>query len=202
MKDLLSVSDARKLTGKSESTIKRMIREITVDENHEDRGLIEPSHVELERRKADKEPYVWKIAKLLLEKRYPVHEPNQDPSHDGSHGVGDSAINDMVQSQLIELLQTQLAGKDDQLKTLEVQLDRKDEQISNLNERMKESNVLMQTLQKRLELLPAKDETNFIQVNTTSPVADANTADVEVVESKRKTLMDRLRTPIQIFPRK
>ena len=196
MKDLLSVSDARKLTGKSESTIKRMIREITVDENHEDRGLIEPSHEELERRKAEKEPYVWKIAKSLLEKRYPVHDSGQEPGHDGIHGVGDSTINDMVQSQLIELLQTQLAGKDDQLKTLEVQLDRKDEQISNLNERMKESNVLMQTLQKRLELLPAKDETNFIQVNTTSPITDAKTANVVDATKKRRTFMERLRTPL------
>ena len=202
MKELLSVGEARKLTGKSESTIKRMIREITADENHEDRGLIEPSHEELERRKAEKEPYVWKITNSLLKKRYPVHDPDQDTGHGGSHGVGDSTNNDISQSKLIELLQTQLSGKDDQLKTLEVQLDRKDEQISNLNDRMRESNVLMQTLQKRLELLPAGDETNFIQVNTTSPNTDKNTADAEVVETKKKTFMDRLRTPIQIFPRK
>ncbi len=195
MKDLLSVADARKLTGKSESTIKRMIREITVDENHEDRGLVEPSHEELERRKAAKEPYVWKIAKSLLGKRYPVHEPDHDSVHGGGHEAGDSAINDMVQSQLIELLQTQI-------KTLETQLDRKDEQIANASKRTEEIHVLMQTLQKRLELPPAKDEVNFIQVNSSRPEADSQTANVEVVERKRKTIMDRLRTPIQFFPRK
>lgn len=195
MKELLSVSEARKLTGKSESTIKRMIREITDGENHEDRGLIGPSHEELERRKADKEPYVWKIARSLLEKRYPVHDTDQDAGHAGSHGVGDSAINDMVQSQLIELLQTQI-------KTLETQLDRKDEQIANASKRTEEIHVLMQTLQKRLELPLAKDEVNFIQVNSTRPEADSQTVNVEIVERKRRTIMDRLRTPIQFFPRK
>jgi hypothetical protein len=195
MKELLSVSEARKLTGKSESTIKRMIREITADQNHEDRGLIEPSHEELERRKAVKEPYVWKIAQALLEKRYPVHDPDHVSGHDRSHEGGDSAINDMVQSQLIELLQTQI-------KTLEVQLDRKDEQISNANKRTEEIHVLMQTLQKHLALPPVKDGSNFNTVDATSPEADAQTANAEVAERKPKTFMDRLRTPIQVFPRK
>lgn len=195
MNELLSVSEARKLTGKSESTIKRMIREITANENHEDRGLIEPSHEELERRKAEKEPYVWKIHRSLLEKRYPVHDTSQESGQHGSHGVGDSKINDMAQSKLIELLQSQI-------KTLEVQLDRKDEQISNANKRAEELHVLMQTLQKHLKLLPAKDETNFIQVNTMPSDATSRTDKAEVVESKPKSFMDRLRTPIQIFPRK
>jgi hypothetical protein len=195
MKELLSVGEARKLTGKSESTIKRMIREITADENHEDRGLIEPSHDELERRKAEKEPYVWKVSKSLLIKRYPVHDPGQDAGHDGSHGVGDSAVNDMAQSKLIELLQSQI-------QTLEVQLDRKDEQISNANKRAEELHVLMQTLQKHLQLLPQKGDTNFIQVNATAEGKKDQFANAEVAETKPRSFMDRLRTPIRIFPRK
>ncbi len=200
MNELLSVSEARKLTGKSESTIKRMIREITADENHEDRGLIEPTHEELERRKEAKEPYVWKIAKSLLEKRYPVHEGSQSHGHDTGHGVGDSNVNDMVQSQLIELLQTQLAGKDDQIKTLEVQLDRKDEQISNLNERTKEVHILMQTLQKRLELtVPIRDQPDAVKTDAGSS-GDRDGTDKD--EKKRTTLMERLNKPIRIFSRK
>jgi hypothetical protein len=182
MNELLSVSEARKLTGKSESTIKRMIHEITADENHEDRGLIEPSHEELERRKAEKEPYVWKIHKSLLEKRYPVHAPSPNSGQDGSSGVGDSSKNDLVHSQLIELLQSQI-------KTLETQLDRKDEQIANANQRTEEIHVLMQTLQKHMGLkAPNNLDPNVVTANPS-----------EGIQKKGSSLREILNRPIRIF---
>jgi hypothetical protein len=175
MPDYLSVSEARKYTGKSESTIKRMIREIANTPDHEDRGLILPSQDELAKRKAANEPYVWKIDKELLDKRY----PRSAPGHEGGHAGGESSATATSHSQLIELLQSQLSGKDEQLQILAVQLDRKDTQIENLNKRMSESNVLMQTLQKRLALPPVPtnqsievgvaDPSTSIDVGRTSP---------------------------------
>jgi hypothetical protein len=47
----LTVTEARKLTGKSDSTIKRMIRDIVSDAKHPERSFILPSHDEVERRK-------------------------------------------------------------------------------------------------------------------------------------------------------
>jgi len=137
MKDLLSVSEARKLTGKSESTIKRMIREIAADESHEDRGLIEPTHEELERRRAEKEPYVWKVAKSLLEKRYPVHEPGQSTVHGGGHGGGESVTG--LDSSYVTLLEQTNAD-------LRSQNERQLELISELTNNQKQSNVLVKSL--------------------------------------------------------
>lgn len=63
------------------------------------------------------------------------------------------------------LLREQLQSKDRQIETLEKQLDKKDEQISNQHDRMRETNVLMQDLQKRLAIAPAR--------TTSSDVIDA-----------------------------
>ncbi|MCA9095096.1 MAG: hypothetical protein KDA68_16535 [Planctomycetaceae bacterium] len=148
----LTVTEARKLTGKSDSTIKRMIREVTADPKHSERSFILPSHEEVERRKAAGEPYVWKIDRELLRRRFDAPEPEaaDDAPTASTSGGGEHDV-------VLQVLREQLKSKDEQLRTLETQLDRKDEQISNLNERMRESNVLMKELQQRLAIAaPAK----------------------------------------------
>lgn len=144
----LTVKEATKLTGKSDSTIKRLIREITKDSDHEDRGHILPPPDEVERRREAGEPYIWKIERTLLLKRFPPEgelppEESENPK---------SAPADIPQAAIIDVLQEQLRSKDQQIGTLETQLDRKDDQIQNLNERMRESNVLMKELQQRLAI--------------------------------------------------
>ena len=51
MNQHLSVKEAAKFAGKSESTIKRLLREITKEEKHSDRDLILPSHEEVKKRR-------------------------------------------------------------------------------------------------------------------------------------------------------
>ena len=150
----LSVSEARHFTGKSESTIKRLLREITGDPAHPDRLLILPPPEEVERRRAAKEPYVWKIDRQLLLRRFPADEVS------GANGNAPPQPSSAIPSELVlQVLQEQLKSKDEQLRTLETQLDRKDDQIANLNERMRESNVLMRELQQRLAIAPPKPVT-------------------------------------------
>lgn len=167
----LSVTEARKLTGKSDSTIKRMIREIVQDAGHPERSFILPSHEEVERRKKSNEPYVWKIDRELLRRRFDVGGQSTEPveattpaTGEGEHGI------------VLQVLREQLKSKDDQLRTLETQLDRKDEQISNLNERMRESNILMKELQQRLAIAapapqPSRSEVMDAEQGTDSPKA-------------------------------
>ncbi len=143
----LSVTEARKLTGKSDSTIKRMIREIVQDAGHAERSFILPSHDEVERRKKSNEPYVWKIDRELLRRRFDVGGQSAEPVEAPPQAAGGGE-----QSIVFQVLREQLKSKDDQLRTLETQLDRKDDQISNLNERMRESNILMKELQQRLAI--------------------------------------------------
>lgn len=143
----LTVTEARKLTGKSDSTIKRMIREITQDANHSDRSFILPSHDEVERRKKASAPYVWRIDRELLRRRFDVGGQSDEEEKPMQHAIG-GGDPDIV----LQVLREQLKSKDDQLRTLETQLNRKDEQIANLNERMRESNILMKELQQRLAI--------------------------------------------------
>ena len=142
----LTVSEAREFTGKSESTIKRLLREITGDPQHVDRPFILPSAEEVERRKAAEEPYVWKIDRQFLLRRFPQVEAAE------SGGVSSTGPVSTHTELVMQVLQEQLKSKDEQMRTLEKQLDRKDDQIASLNERMRESNVLMRELQQRLAI--------------------------------------------------
>lgn len=147
MDQYTTVREAVKLSGKSESTIKRLIHEIVNDEQHPDRSMILPTKDELERRRAAGEPYVWKIDQALLIRRFPKAESIEEGSQPSS------SSKDVQQAgTVIEVLREQLQSKDRQLQTLETQLDRKDQQIENLNERMRESNVLMRELQQKLAI--------------------------------------------------
>jgi hypothetical protein len=148
----LTLSEARNFTGKSETTLKRLIREITGELNHPDRAFLLPSPEEIERRRAAKEPYAWKIDRQLLLRRFPPETP-------AGHGSGGGASQESVSAPpelMLQVLREQLQSKDQQIRTLETQLDRKDEQIGSLNERMRESNVLMRELQQRLAIAPPK----------------------------------------------
>jgi hypothetical protein len=144
----LTLQEARTFTRKSESTLKRLLREIVSNPNHVDRLSVLPAIEEVERRKAAKEPYVWKIDRQLLLRRFPANEPTQAVDGGSPRTSEVSAPSDLM----LQVLQDQLKSKDQQIRTLEVQLDRKDEQISSLGERMMESNVLMRELQQRLTL--------------------------------------------------
>lgn len=161
----LTLSEARTVTGKSESTLKRLLREIVSDPTHPDRSYILPSPEEIARRKAANEPYAWKIDRQLLLRRFPADEP----AHASSGGVTEPTHHSAPADLMLKVLEEQLKSKDQQIRTLEVQLDRKDEQISNLNERMRESNVLMRELQQRLALPSPKPVAAEHQVEVKPP---------------------------------
>ena len=178
----LTVTEARKLTGKSDSTIKRMIREITQDAKHPDRSFILPPHDEVERRKKASEPYVWKIDRELLRRRFDVRGQSDEDEKPTQHATGGGEP-DVV----LQVLREQLKSKDDQLRTLETQLDRKDEQIASLNERMRESNILMKELQQRLAITaPAASSTPAEVVDTPKQGSEARKSKGEKAEASGK----------------
>lgn len=156
MQQFLSVKEATELVGKSESTIKRLLREVVKDSDHPDRASIQPSAKELEQKRAANEPYAWRMDRQFLLRSFPV-DPDSKVTQKGR---GESANADVAMP-VIVVLREQLQSKDRQLEVLEKQLDRKDEQISNLNERMHESNVLMKELQERLAIAPPAASTSM-----------------------------------------
>lgn len=149
MSQYLTVKDATKFVGKSESTIKRLLREITATADHPDRKFVQPSYEEVEARKAAGEPYAWKIAQELLLQRYPQDTATKQGS---DVNAADPAAAQATHDVIIGVLREQLQSKDRQIETLEQQLDRKDEQIGHQNERMREQNILMKDLQQRLAI--------------------------------------------------
>ena len=150
MNKRLTVSQARQLTGKSESTIKRMIREIASNPSHPDRDLIVPSATEIQQLKANRRPYVWRIAEELLSRRFLLSEANDEDS-------SEPASSPQVEQE-IAFLKQQLSNKDAQFRALEKQLEAKDLQIQNLNERHRESNVLMKNLQEHFAIAPPRNK--------------------------------------------
>jgi hypothetical protein len=191
----LTVSEARQFTGKSESTIKRLLRDIVGDPQHVDRLFVLPSADEVERRKAAKEPYVWKIDRQLLLRRFP-----QDETPVTASGGVPSGPTGNPSDLVMQVLQEQLRSKDEQMRTLEKQLDRKDEQIASLNDRMRESNVLMRELQQRLAITAPKAATNETVVdsaetpaNTPSKPASSKTSSTKTkAKAKKAGLWSRL----------
>lgn len=144
----LTISEARKFTGKSESTIKRLVREIVADPAHSDRDLIDPSQEEVDRCNSVGERYVWTISEDLLLRRYPDTEKQPVKIVESSTELHEDTV--------VGILREQLHSKDDRLRVLEQQLDRKDSQIADLSERQRETNILMKTMQERLVIEPPK----------------------------------------------
>ena len=187
----LTVKEATKLTGKSESTIKRLIRDITADATHDDRKSILPTHDELERLRDAGEPYVWKVDRMLLLKRY----PQETQSEEGSSRTDKRDQAATSDSQLVDSLRERLVSQDDQIQTLKTQLDRKDGQIDNLNERMRETNILMKELQQKLAIAaPAVDPSTPIDAE---PAATSSTDDTS--EKQPSTIEKHLPTFSGLF---
>ena len=171
----LSVSEAREFSGKSETTIKRLVKEIVGEAGHPDRGYLLPPPEEIERRRASKEPYSWRIDRQLLLRRFPP-----DTTETASRGSRDAEPIPPQMDLVMHVLQDQLKSKDEQLKTLERQLDRKDEQIASLNDRQQESNVLMRELQQRLAIAPPRETSE-------APIVDAPPAAAVTTPAQSKT---------------
>ena len=193
MEQFLTVKEATELVGKSESTIKRLLREVVKNEDHADRTSIQPTAQELSKKRDAGEPYVWRIERQFLLRSFPV-----DPAAKSTRsGGGDSASGNSVP--IIEVLNQQLQSKDRQIGVLEKQLDRKDEQIANQNERMHESNVLMRELQTRLSIsAPAATTKNDPVGVATKDTGKEGSRNDSSVNMQRQTQSFWTR-PIQLF---
>ena len=195
MEQFLTVKEATDLVGKSESTIKRLLREVVKNEDHADRTAIQPTAQELNQKRDAGEPYVWKIERQFLLRSFPV-----DPAAKSTRrGGGDSA--NINSAPIIEVLNHQLQSKDRQIEVLEKQLDRKDEQIANQNDRMHESNVLMRELQTKLAITASvatpSNESVDVATQETGKEGSHNGPIVDM-QPREKSIWTR---PIHLFSR-
>src|SRR5713101_4690391 len=94
MTPFLTVKEAAKLTGKSPSSIRRIIYPIIHDDQHADRGHVQPSVEEAMQLRVKGENFAWRLSEELLRREFPV-EPGQGTAStvasgkSAPHGDGD-----------------------------------------------------------------------------------------------------------------
>ena len=145
MDTFLTIKQAVEFSGKSKSTIRRLIDEVVKEKTADARSQILPSAEDVERLRRKGEPYTWKISEEFLRERFEVREPEE-----GSEASAPRVKDESINGQIVEILRDDIA-------TLKGQLDRKDEQLREANERLKEANdrnreqnILLGEFQKRL----------------------------------------------------
>ncbi len=87
MPQFLTVKEAAKFTGKSASSIRRVIYPIIEDDQHADRQHIEPTIEDVKKLRMKGENFAWRISEELLRREVPVEvtKSNDDGRGDSPH---------------------------------------------------------------------------------------------------------------------
>lgn len=152
----LSISEAAEKTGRSLSTIRRLIKSIADSDAHPDRSAIQPTPKDVAALKKKDENFAWKIREdvLLREFKGALKEAKKETAE--------------AKSDILGILQKELELKNQQI-------EKQWEVIHALNDRLREGNILMGSLQKRLAL-PEPQEV--------SPIVDASSSSSKEPSSK------------------
>lgn len=146
----ITVREAATMTGKSDTSIRRLIVPIIKAENHPDRVHILPTVEEVLQLRIKGESFAWKIEAAWLAEAIPLGTPG-----DRRNQESDS---DTASSGLIAMLQKELEIKNSQISQANAIIGQHAELISGLTERIREGNVLIGTLQERLALTDGRGE--------------------------------------------
>jgi hypothetical protein len=144
MPKFLTVKEAANLTGKSPSSIRRIIYPILENPKHPDRHSIEPSDKEAKALRLKGENFPWKLSEELIHKEISEGRGKRGATTktiSPDRGAGSAVV--------IEMLQRELEIKNKQIET-------QNELLKGLSERLREGNILMGTLQQQLALTDGK----------------------------------------------
>ena len=147
METFLTVKEAARSTGKSPSSIRRIVYPIIHDDAHPDREHIQPTIEEVMQLRMKGENFAWRVSEELLRREIPAEadqkktNPNSS-TRSAAHAEGD----------LLAVLRDELQIKNQQITQQGELIARQMELINGLSERLREGNILMGTLQQRLSL--------------------------------------------------
>lgn len=133
----LTIAEAVEKTGRSASTIRRLIRIITTAPDHPDRAAVEPSTQEVAAFKEKGANFTWKIREDIV-----LREFSSAPKEEKKKVSSD------LPSNVFNILEKELELKNQQI-------EKQWEVIHALNDRLREGNILMGSLQKQLAAPPA-----------------------------------------------
>ncbi len=132
----LTIAEAAKLTGRSGSTIRRLIHTLTENDKHADRAAIEPSPSEVAAFKKKGDTFTWRVREDIILREF-GSAPKEEKKTSASSSENTSGILTILQQEL------DLKNK---------QIEKQWEVIHALNDRLREGNILMGSLQQRLAL--------------------------------------------------
>lgn len=158
MTKFLTVKEAAKITGKSPSSVRRIIYPILEDNQHPDRHHIEPDVETAQALRLKGENFAWKISEELLARVAADGGVKSKPeSKSDATGDGQSAV-------IIQILRSQLEIKDQQLATA-------NDVIKGLSERVREGNILMGSLQQQLAAPNSvnRDKSHIVDADRSAP---------------------------------
>lgn len=167
MSDFLTVKEAARLTGKSPSSIRRVIYPIIRDDKHPDRHHVQPTPAEALNLRTKGENFAWRLSEQLLRREIhtnPALEKGTaaSPHRGQTHDAG---------GELLAMLRRELDIKNHQITQQSELIKGQMDLISGLSERLREGNILIGSLQQRLALPAGKQRSTS-----------------ELIESSRSTL--------------
>lgn len=147
MSSFLTVKEAAQRTGKSTSSIRRIIYPILKNDAHSDRTHIEPSVEDALKLRMKGENFGWRLSEELLHRAV----PDEIRAEKGSTAAPGSPVGN-ANTELLAMLRRELEIKNQQI-TQQAELFAKQmELINGLGERLREGNILIGSLQQRLAL--------------------------------------------------
>jgi hypothetical protein len=153
MTPFLTVKEAAQRTGKSPSSIRRVIYPIIQNDQHPDRPQIEPSVEEALRQRMKGESFAWRLSDELLRRKIPL-EAGTEP---GAAGASTRPSSGQGDGELLTMLRRELEIKNQQITVHGELIGKQMELISGLSERLREGNILIASLQQRLALTDGRE---------------------------------------------
>lgn len=154
MSSFLTVKDAARRTGKSPSSIRRIIYPIVQNDGHPDRRHIEPSVEDARKLRVKGENFAWRLSEELLRREV----PEEGGAEKGSSVTPPKNTAD-GNGELIAMLRGELEIKNRQITQQGELIAKHMEVITGLGERIRESNILIGSFQQRLALQDGREST-------------------------------------------
>ncbi|MDB5387335.1 MAG: hypothetical protein JWM11_2981 [Planctomycetaceae bacterium] len=175
MTQFLTVKEAAENTGKSPSSIRRIIYPILETKDHPDRAHIQPSVDEVQQYRIKGENFAWRISEELLRREVPP----KSVSEKGTPRSDARSLHDS-EAELLSMLRKELDVKNLQITQQAAMMATQMELINGLSERLREGNVLIGTLQQQLVLTDGSSRSK-------SKPIDAETKDAATQKPASKT---------------
>jgi hypothetical protein len=185
--EFLTVKEAARLTGKSPSSIRRVMYPIIHDDKHADRKHIRPSVEDALKLRIKGQKFAWRMNEELLRREVPFESGTEKGSpssqRESIHGDGE----------LLAMLRRELDIKNQQITQQSELIKGQMELINGLSERLREGNVMMHSLQQRLALPDGRaratvDPAEAKHSTTTTPLEKGSKAPGKASKPKKNFL--------------